>query len=292
MKVRILIVVAATTLLLFLGSCTPHQTQGEGGMQNTLSRKEQVVELLKTFETGDTVPIAYINPEKYIQHNLQVVDGVDGLREAIREAAKSGIKVNTLRVFEDGDYVFAQTLTSRPDDSIELTFDIFRYEGDKIVEHWDNSSVFHAPSDTAVFQSAYIGNITAVTDLDKYAENKALAEQFMRTVVLQDSIERFSDFADTASYTEHNPYIQEGMMAMLLLFADGGQSFVPSTIHKVLGEGDYVLVVSEKSVDGVAKSALYDLFRFSNGKIVEHWNILEAIPPQTEWKNTNGKFGF
>ena len=269
-----------------------HQTQGEGGMQNTLSRKEQVVALLKTVETGDTVPIAYINPEKYIQHNLQVADGVDGLREAIREAAKSGIKVNTLRVFEDGEYVFAQTLTSRPDDSVELTFDIFRYESDKIVEHWDNSSVFHAPSDTAVFQSAYIGNITAVTDLDKYAENKALAEGFMRTVVLQDSIERFPEFADTVSYTEHNPYIQEGMMAMLLLFADGGQSFVPSTIHKVLGEGDYVLVVSEKNIDGVAKSALYDLFRFSKGKIVEHWNILEAIPPQSAWKNANGKFGF
>ena len=289
MKVRILVL---ATSLLFLGSCTMHQTQGEGGMQNTLSRKEQVVALLKTFETGDTVPVAYINSEKYIQHNLQVADGVEGFREAIRGAEKSGIKVNTLRVFEDGDYVFAQTLTSRPDDSIELTFDIFRYEGDKIVEHWDNSSVFHAPSDTAVFQSAYIGNISAVTDLDKCAENKALAEGFMRTVVLQDSIERFPEFADTASYTEHNPYIQEGMMAMLLLFADGGQSFVPSTIHKVLGEGDYVLVVSEKSVDGVAKSALYDLFRFANGKIVEHWNILEAIPPQTEWKNTNGKFGF
>lgn len=219
MKVRILVL---ATSLLFLGSCTMHQTQGEGGMQNTLSRKEQVVALLKTFETGDSVPIAYINPEKYIQHNLQVADGVEGFREAIRGAEKSGIKVNTLRVFEDGDYVFAQTLTSRPDDSIELTFDIFRYEGDKIVEHWDNSSVFHAPSDTAVFQSAYIGNITAVTDLDKCAENKALAEGFMRTVVLQDSIERFPEFADTASYTEHNPYIQEGMMAMLLLFADGG----------------------------------------------------------------------
>lgn len=289
MKVRILVL---ATLFLFLGSCTMHQTQGEGGMQNTLSRKEKVVALLKTFETGDSVPIAYINPEKYIQHNLQVADGVDGLREAIREAAKSGIKVNTLRVFEDGDYVFAQTLTSRPDDSIELTFDIFRYEGDKIVEHWDNSSVFHAPTDTAMFRSAYIGNITTVTDLDKCAGNKALAEGFMRTVVLQDSIERFPDFADTVSYTEHNPYIQEGMMAMLLLFADGGQSFVPSTIHKVLGEGDYVLVVSEKSVDGVAKSALYDLFRFSSGKIVEHWNILEAIPPQSAWKNANGKFGF
>lgn len=29
-----------------------------------------------------------------------------------------------------------------------------------------------------------------------------------------------------------------------------------------------------------------------NGKIAEHWDTLETIPPQSEWKNQNGKFGF
>lgn len=32
--------------------------------------------------------------------------------------------------------------------------------------------------------------------------------------------------------------------------------------------------------------------RLDNGKIVEHWDTVEAIPEKTEWKNTNGKFGF
>jgi predicted SnoaL-like aldol condensation-catalyzing enzyme len=34
----------------------------------------------------------------------------------------------------------------------------------------------------------------------------------------------------------------------------------------------------------------YDLYRIQNGKIAEHWDTLETIPPRGEWKNSNGKF--
>jgi predicted SnoaL-like aldol condensation-catalyzing enzyme len=32
------------------------------------------------------------------------------------------------------------------------------------------------------------------------------------------------------------------------------------------------------------------LFRVKNGKLAEHWDTLETIPPKHERKNTNGKF--
>ena len=60
-------------------------------------------------------------------------------------------------------------------------------------------------------------------------------------------------------------------------------------IHKVLGEGNVVLTVSEGTFAG-RHSAFYDLFRVQSGKIAEHWHTIETIPPQAEWKNTNGKF--
>ncbi len=62
-------------------------------------------------------------------------------------------------------------------------------------------------------------------------------------------------------------------------------------IHKVLGEGNFVLVVSEGSFAGAATS-FYDLLRVENGKIAEHWDTIEAIPDRSAWKNDNGKFGF
>lgn len=62
-------------------------------------------------------------------------------------------------------------------------------------------------------------------------------------------------------------------------------------IHAVLGEGNFVLVVSEGEFAGKPVS-FYDLFRVENGKIAEHWDVIEEIIPRAEWKNENGKFGF
>lgn len=60
-------------------------------------------------------------------------------------------------------------------------------------------------------------------------------------------------------------------------------------IHKLLGEGNFVLVTSEGSFGG-NHTAFYDLFRVENGKIAEHWDTMETIPDRSEWKNSNGKF--
>ena len=73
--------------------------------------------------------------------------------------------------------------------------------------------------------------------------------------------------------------------------ADRGLRFAMKyhKVHKVLGEGNFVLVASEGEFAGKA-SAFYDLFRIEHGKIAEHWDTIETIPARSEWKNTNGKF--
>ena len=34
----------------------------------------------------------------------------------------------------------------------------------------------------------------------------------------------------------------------------------------------------------------YDLWRVENGKIAEHWDVMETIADQSTWQNQNGKF--
>jgi predicted SnoaL-like aldol condensation-catalyzing enzyme len=62
-------------------------------------------------------------------------------------------------------------------------------------------------------------------------------------------------------------------------------------VSKVLGEGNFVLLVGEGSF-GSRPASFYDLFRVDRGRIAEHWDTTEIIPPQSEWKNQTGKFGF
>ena len=75
-------------------------------------------------------------------------------------------------------------------------------------------------------------------------------------------------------------------------FAEQGLSMKYDELHMVLGEGNFVLTVSGGKFgkgDG-DPTAFYDLFRLENGLIVEHRDVIAAIPPKSEWKNDNGKF--
>ena len=59
--------------------------------------------------------------------------------------------------------------------------------------------------------------------------------------------------------------------------------------HQILAQGNFVLAVSEGSFGGVP-TAYYDLWRIENGKIAEHWDIMETIAEKDTWQNQNGKF--
>lgn len=103
-----------------------------------MTQEQQVFDLLKAIETGASEPIAYINADKYIQHNLGAEDGLAGFGKLMGVLAQypEKARVNTVRIFGDGNYVVAQTDYNffGP----KIGFDIFRFEDGKIVEHWDN----------------------------------------------------------------------------------------------------------------------------------------------------------
>ncbi len=278
-------------LPLLFWSCTssPTPSSSTASSSTASTPTEQAVSLLEAFQTGDTAALRSVHPTLYKQHDLAVADGVEGLRGAIVASAATRPAVRVLRTFQDADFVFTQTLTRYPD-STELTFDIFRFAEGRIVAHWDNTVRFPTPQDSAALET-FVGKIAPVTDRDKTEANRALVTRLAKEVLLDPDYTKFMEFVDTVSYTEHNPYIQEGMFAYMNKLAREDTSFTPSRIHKVLADGDYVLLVTERESERMPL-ALYDLFRLSGGKVVEHWNILSPVPPRSEWKNPNGAFGF
>ena len=131
-----------------------------------------------------------------------------------------------------------------------------------------------------------------ITDLDKTEENRELVKNFLYDVMQGNNLDKTPDYFDGDSYIQHNSGIADGVSglnAALGALAEQGISMVYDEVHMVLAEGNFVLAVSEGTFGG-APTSYYDLWRVENGKIAEHWDVMETIADQSTWQNQNGKF--
>ncbi|MEL7118348.1 MAG: nuclear transport factor 2 family protein [Bacteroidota bacterium] len=278
-------------LIITFNSCDQQEntnTQPQKEEKMELSNKAKSVALIESLETGAQEPVSYINPNKYIQHNLAVGDGLEGFGQVVANAPEGGFKAKVIRAFEDGDYVFLHSEYDFFDP--KAGFDIMRFEDGLIVEHWDNLAAITPPNPSGRTQ---LDGTTEITDLDKTNDNKALVEEFVNAVLMNGEVDKVAEYINPEKYLQHNSAVADGLDglgAALKYFADNGLVMEYDQVHKVLGEGNFVLTVSEGKFGKGEHVAFYDLFRLEEGKIVEHWDIIETIPPQSEWKNTNGKF--
>jgi predicted SnoaL-like aldol condensation-catalyzing enzyme len=253
----------------------------------TTLKKDQIRALLKSIETGNPASVAVVNEAKYIQHNPQTHEGSEGLAALFKRLSKTEPRVNMVRGFEDGAFVFAQMeydFSSR-----KICFEVFRFEDGQAVEHWDNIQERLGPNQSG--HSMVDGSIEVV-DLELTESNRTHARSFIEIVLVGGQIDRLTDYVAETGYVDHNPRLGDGISILrsALEAKDEGRRRIDyHRIHRVLAEGNFVLCVSEGNYDGIP-SAFYDLFRLDKGKIVEHWDTTEKIAPRSEWKNDNGKF--
>ena len=143
-------------------------------------RKAKIHALLQGIETGDPASVAVVNPDKYIQHNPQTQEGGEGLAALFKRLSKTSPRVNIVRLFSDGDFVFGHTeydfSTSR------IGFEVFRFEGDQTVEHWDNIQSRKGPNPSG---HSMVDGPTEVLDLELTEDNRVLVKDFINSQKLK-----------------------------------------------------------------------------------------------------------
>ena len=233
----------------------------------------------------------YIAPD-IVQHNPFVPTGRDALIGFLPGLKASGITYANHRILQDGDFVVLHNsfTNAQAFGAPEIvTIDIYRMEDGQAAEHWD--AIQPRVADTASGHSMVDG-ATEITDLDKTNANKALAVSLIEDVLMGRDPAKITDYISADSYIQHNPMIKDGLSGIVeaveALTAQNNM-FKYTKIHKVLGEGNFVLTVSEGEWSG-KPHAFYDLFRVENGKMVEHWDVIQAVPTEG-LANTNGMFG-
>lgn len=252
-----------------------------------LSNKEKSIALIESLESGDSTAVSYINQNKYIQHNLMAGDGLQGFAELLKHKPKEGFKAKIVRAFQDGDYVFLHT--EYDFFGPKIGFDIFRFENGLIVEHWDNLIPIQPKNPSGRTQTD--GEVKIV-DTDKTQSNKKVVENFLNDIIYSHKM-NFTDYINPSKYLQHNPAVADGLDGFsnaMKYFAENNLVMEYKKTHKILGEGNFVLTVSEGKFMKGDDSSFYDLFRLEDGKIVEHWDVIETILPKEQWKNSNGKF--
>ncbi|MEM9548434.1 MAG: hypothetical protein AAGA77_20790 [Bacteroidota bacterium] len=261
---------------------------------STMSKKETVGAFVGAVLKNDPKTMRKLANADYIQHNPFIPTGLEPFIQMLPVLQENGTTGENIRMFEDGNYVFMHNIwrNAKPFGADEMvSFDIIRLdEHGKVAEHWDAMTAL--VKETANGRTQTDGAVQ-VEDLDKTAENKTRAKSLVEDILMGKNPNKITEYISAAHYHQHNSGIKDGLSGIIeaveFLTAQNNM-FKYTKIHKVLGEGNFVLTVSEGEWNG-KQQVFYDLFRFDNGKAVEHWDVIQEIPT-TGLANNNGMFGF
>ena len=139
--------------------------------------------------------------------------------------------------------------------------------------------------------------VVALAPLPGLAADSAQQEANKKAVVeFYDKAINQKDFGAASAYpgpryTQHNPNAAdgpEGLKAFLAFLKDKFPNN-RSDIKRIFADGDFVIVhVHAVREPGTRGNAIIDIFKLENGKVVEHWDVVQPIPEKPA--NTNGMF--
>ncbi len=245
-----------------------------------------------------------------IQHDAEIGDGDHGdeaflanRRKQHPEQFLSEEQYHTVvdNLLADGDLIALKShVYTNPKDPGRVFVDIWRVAGGKFVEHWD--VVQPVPSAPLNDATSWCGGTGTYAEADRVGDtvarpgcglagpaanrDAALATVTAYTAMSQDprkaaaAVERF--FGD--ELVQHSPDIAAGKAALIAHARDLADSRAAEgrklEIARIIADGDLVLtharVTTSADPRGVAR---VDLYRVDNGKIVEHWDVVQPIPP-------------
>lgn len=287
MKKTIVIAVGFTTLLN-CNSTLEGQIKTDTKMENLkiIAQKAQNA----FFTDYDAQGVKKYFATDYIQHNPHVPTGIEPVLGFLPVLKEANTTYTNHRLLQDGEYVIFHNSYHNADAfgaKEVVAFDVWRMENGKVAEHWDNIT---PKVDKTASGRSQVDGITEIIDLDKTSSNKEIVTNFVNDVLFGKAPEKITNYISTEEYLQHTPMIKDGLEGLgeaINYLTSQNNMFKYKKLHKVLGEGNFVLTMSEGEWNGKTQ-AFYDLFRLKNDKIVEHWDVVQEIPEKMA--HTNGKF--
>ena len=274
-----------------LSDLAPAKSQGRAVTTSDTLGADARRAMIDIFRTKDPTAVDRYFAESFVQHDPNLADGLAGMKSFAAEIASSpAADITIYRTLVDGDFVLLHSKYQGVGRYAgpAIAFDLFRFKDGKIVEHWGGQEHEAPPNLSGRTQ---VDGPTEVLDREKTEANRTLVRTYRETVMVSLRYDRIEEFIEDSHYAQHASQIGDGIARLRDRIAsvakEGGKLYL--TPRRFMAEGNFVLVLSEGDLPS-GPTALYDLFRVENGKIVEHWDVLTPIPPRDQWKNPNGPF--
>jgi predicted SnoaL-like aldol condensation-catalyzing enzyme len=120
--------------------------------------------------------------------------------------------------------------------------------------------------------------------------NKKAVQEFYDFVINKKDFESARKYMGNR-YKQHNPLVADGPEGLkaFIEFLKTNFPDARSEIKRVLADGDYVILhVHSIRPPNMRGRAIIEIFRLENGKIDEHWDVIQEIPEESA--NPNGMF--
>lgn len=122
--------------------------------------------------------------------------------------------------------------------------------------------------------------------------NKQAVLAFYEAAINEKNFEEAARYLGN-EYIQHNPSAADGAEG-LRGFIDFLRAEYPeqhNEIKHVYADGDFVILhVHSVRTPGTRGRAIVDIFRLNDGKVVQHWDVIQDIPDPAEARNSNGMF--
>jgi predicted SnoaL-like aldol condensation-catalyzing enzyme len=244
-----------------------------------------------------------------VEHDPWVADGLGGdeaFIERRREAAPEKFDsveryVNVMHnIIADGGLVAIKShVFTNASDPGRVFVDIWRLEGGKIVEHWDviqqvetnpanpapvgcgvGTTYEAAKSAPDTVRNPACGHPKAGEDA---AANRKRILDYMEMGMQAGKLAEAVNAYVAADFVQHSVRIPPGRQGLIDYLeprmASRRSDNQKSEVARVLADGDMVLVHRRVWSDSNPRGTAYvDLFRLKDGKIVDHWDVVQQIP--------------
>jgi predicted SnoaL-like aldol condensation-catalyzing enzyme len=124
---------------------------------------------------------------------------------------------------------------------------------------------------------------------DQSESNKAIVRDYYDLAFNQKKPEEAVAKHMGPYYRQHNPQAADGPEPFIAFVRGFAQAFPSMKVDmkRMIAEGDLVVVHSHLTREpGDRGAAVVDIFRLENGKIVEHWDVVQEIPESSANNNT------